>query len=146
VIIIGFGVVGHAAFEEAISKNLPIVVILSNSTKAQEILKRGANVLLLNKNDDLKQQQIIIKNALLDADIVISSARSANQLAPLLIPLETLKQMKKGSVIVDMALSEGGNVEGSEHDSTRILGNGIIVTNTSGYPKAVPHESSKLFA
>ena len=54
--------------------------------------------------------------------------------------------MNKGSVIVDMALSEGGNVEGSEHDKTLILGNGIIVTNTSGYPKALPHDASRLWS
>ncbi len=63
-----------------------------------------------------------------------------------MIPKQTLLEMKKGSVIVDLALSEGGNVEGSEHDATRILGNDIKVTNTSGYPKAVPREASQLWS
>lgn len=145
-VIIGFGIVGRSAFAEGLKQKLSMTVIIHNPLQDNEIIKQGAQVLILNKQADLKQQQSIIKNALLDADIVITSARKANQQAPLLIPIETLALMKKGSVIVDMALSEGGNVEGSEHDVTQLLGNGIIVTNTSGYPKALPNESSKLWS
>ena len=94
----------------------------------------------------LAQQQQIVKNALLTADVVITSARKANQLAPLLIPKTTLQLMQAGSVLVDMALSEGGNVEGSKHDTTLTLGNNVIVTNVSGCPKIMPHESSILWS
>jgi H+-translocating NAD(P) transhydrogenase subunit alpha len=87
-------------------------------------------------------QQQIVKETVLHADIVISSARQANTVAPVLIPLTTLQVMQKGTVVVDMALSEGGNVYGSKHDETIILGNDIYVINVSGYPKAVPHEAS----
>ena len=80
------------------------------------------------------------------ADIVITSARAANQRAPLLISAATLNQMKAGAVIVDMALSEGGNVEGSHHDETHVLGNGVIMTNVSSYSKQVPHEASILWS
>ncbi len=146
VVIIGFGIVGYSAFMEARSKNLPTTVIINNSNQANEITQHGGNILLLDTNADLQQQQTVIKQALSDADIVITSARRANQPAPLLIPRDTLLHMHKGSVVVDMALSEGGNVEGSEHDATRILGNEITVTNTSGYPKAVPHEASQLWS
>lgn len=146
IVIIGFGAVGRAAFQEAMDRHLSTTVILTNPKEVKNIESRGAAALMLNKNDDLAHQQEVIKAALREADIVITSARKANQPAPLLIPIDTLAQMKKGSVIVDMALSEGGNVEGSEHDETHFLGNGVIVTNKSGYPKALPGESSKLWS
>lgn len=146
VVIVGFGIVGRAAFDEALTKHLPITVVLTNLASAKEIKAQGANALLLNKNTSLTQQQHVVKEVLLNADIVITSARNPNQFAPLLIPQNTLQQMQKGAVIVDMAISEGGNVEGSEHDATLTLGNGVIVTNASGYPKALPREASELWS
>lgn len=146
VVIIGFGIAGRSAFAEAISQQLKTTVILTNDTQTSSIEKAGAIAVMLNKTDVLSKQQQIVKQELLDADVVITTARRANQLAPLLIPNNTLQQMKKGAVIVDMALSEGGNVEGSEHDASLILGNGVIVTNVSGYPKAVPNEASILWS
>lgn len=145
-VIIGFGTVGRAAFAEAMEHKLPTLVILSNPIVAKEIETHGGKTLLLDSHAELTQQQQQIKNALIDADLVITSARKANQPAPLLIPHDTLQQMQRGSVIVDLALSEGGNVEGSEHDATHLLGNGIIVTNTSGYPKSHPAEASQLWS
>ena len=60
--------------------------------------------------------------------------------------MSTLNKMQQGSVVIDMAIAEGGNVENSEHDKTLILGNNVIVSNTSGYPKVKPHQSSILWS
>lgn len=147
IVIIGFGTVGQAAFYEALTQKIPnITVLLTNKKYEDEIKNSGSHFILLDKQADLVSQQNIVKAAIEDANIVITSARAANQKAPLLIPEATLASMKKGSVVVDMALSEGGNVANSEHDATRVLGNGIVVTNISGYPKAVPHEASRLWS
>ncbi len=143
VVILGYGVIGQAAFAEARQQGLSITVMLSNAQAAAEIIAQGGHVVLLAKQDALAQQQMMVCDTLLDADVVISSARHANQQAPLLIPETTLACMQPGSVIVDMALSEGGNVAGSEHDATVSLGNGVLVTNVSGYPKAAPHLASQ---
>jgi NAD(P) transhydrogenase subunit alpha len=80
-----------------------------------------------------------------DADIVITSARRSNTLAPVLIPTSTLHAMRAGAVVIDLALTEGGNVEGSQHDTTLTIGS-VIVRNTSGYPKAMPREASMLWS
>lgn len=146
VVIIGFGVAGKSAFAEALSQKIPTTVILSDPKQAAEIKRRGGAPQLLDRSADLQDQQAFVRNHILDADIVIACARRANHPAPLLISKETLLVMKKGSVIVDLALSEGGNVEGSEHDATHILGNGIKVTNISGYPKKFPREASQLWS
>ncbi len=142
-IIIGFGAIGRSALAEAVTLKLPVTIILTNLEVAKTLQAQGINVRTLDAGANLAQQQTSIRKELLDADIVITSARKHNQPAPMLIPLETLQVMQAGSVIVDMALSEGGNVEGSEHDLTRFLGNNVMVTNTSGYPKMVPREASE---
>lgn len=142
VVIIGFGAAGKSAFAEAISKRFSVTVILQNNAQAAEIVQQGANVTLLPENVSLAERQAVIAHELAVADIVITSARKANERAPLLIPETTLQQMQVGSVIIDLALSEGGNVAGSKHDATLILGNQVIVANVSGYPKNKPHEAS----
>ena len=142
VVIIGFGVAGKSAFAEAISNQLSVTAILQSNTHATAILEQGANVVLLSEKTSVVERQAIIAYELATADIVITSARKANERAPLLVPETTLQQMQAGSVIVDLALSEGGNVAGSKHDTNLILGNQVIVTNVSGYPKNKPRESS----
>lgn len=139
--IIGFGTVGESAMHEALLQGLNVTVIGGESaTKVKSNLK--INVVYLDKGLEISKQQQIVKNIVVNTDIVISSARQANTIAPILIPKETLEFMQNGSVVVDMALSEGGNVYGSKHDETILLGNSILVTNVSGYPKAMPKEAS----
>ena len=69
----------------------------------------------------------------------------SNTPAPLLIPTATLLAMKPGAVVVDLALTEGGNVEGAQHDQTLIVGS-VQVCNVSGYPKAEPNKASQLWS
>lgn len=146
VVIIGYGQVGQAAFNEAIKQNLKTWVMVTRSEVQSKIEAQGGYAIFLDGSLPLSVMQEQVLEVVRDADIVITSARRSNQLAPLLIPKKTLNLMKSGSVVVDMSLSEGGNVEGCEHDATKVLGNGVIVTNTSGYPKAKPHEASKLWS
>ncbi|MCF6764820.1 hypothetical protein L3V82_03465 [Thiotrichales bacterium 19S3-7] len=146
VVIIGAGTVGFAALEEAIKQNLNTTVLVTNPDQKIKAQKLGAKTVFFDKEANLADQQKLIKEVVADADIVISGARKANQKAPILLPSTTLNEMKQGAVIVDMALSEGGNVEGSAHDETIKLSNGVMITNVSGYPKAMPHESSKLWS
>lgn len=140
-VIVGFGMVGYAAYETALEHNLSITIIGGETITRVPDDARLKKVSLKSELA-LNRQQEIVKNELAHADVVITGARQANTLAPILLPLNTLQLMPKGSVVVDMALSEGGNVEGSKHDETLILGNGVLVTNVSGYPKAMPHEAS----
>ena len=145
-VILGYGTAGKSVFNEAMKLQIPTTVILRNIEQAKTIQKLNGNVFLLDRNDNLQKQQSDIRNVLLNADIAITSVRKPNSPAPLFIPASTLQAMNKGSVIIDLALSEGGNVEGSEHDAVKILGNDVVVANTSGYPKAVPKEASKLWS
>lgn len=146
VVIIGFGTVGQAAFAEAIRQGYTTEVMVRSQEKADAITQQGGIGIALEKGSLLEEQQAVIKSHLLDASIVITSARAPGKPAPLLIPTDTLNHMPAGSVIIDMSIAEGGNVEGSQHDSSLSLGNAVLVSNTSGYPKVKPHEASILWS
>lgn len=149
IVIIGFGIAGKAAFHAALQLTPAandIIVFATNDADIESVRAMGARGMLLNKSTPIEKLQEQIRKQILDADIVITSARKANEKAPLLIPQTTLAMMRSGAVIVDLALSEGGNVEGSEHDADLVLGNGVTVINSSGYPKALPREASELWS
>jgi NAD/NADP transhydrogenase alpha subunit len=145
-VIVGFGVAGRSAFHTALKKGLAVTVVSINTADLDEVGVLGATGVLLDKNSNLAIQQAVVAQALNTADIVITAARDPGKKAPQLIPAATLMQMPANAVIVDLALSEGGNVEGSRHDETLVLGNQITVTNTSGYPKMFPARASAIWS
>ena len=54
--------------------------------------------------------------------------------------------MKPGSVIVDMSVVQGGNVEGSKPDERVVTDNGVIILGFSNYPSRLATDASALFA
>ena len=141
-VIIGYGIAGKAAFKEAVRQDLETTVILRNEDLLSEIEKNGGHVVLQKRSLTIAQQRNIIADSIVNADIIVTSARKSGEKAPVLITGNMLEQMNTGTVIVDLAMSEGGNVEGSLHDKALVLGNGIIVANVSGYPKDEPLNAS----
>lgn len=146
VVIIGLGEVGRSALAEAMKLTLPVSVIIGDETKARELETTGANAYVIDRSLSLEDQQQKICSIISDADIVITTARKAGQPAPLLIPKSSLDVMKHNAVIVDMTISEGGNVYGSKHDETIKTERNVLITNVSGYPKVMPHEASALWS
>jgi NAD(P) transhydrogenase subunit alpha len=65
--------------------------------------------------------------------------------APILITEEQVKQMKLGSVIVDMAVEQGGNCELSELDQT-VNKYGVSIIGISNLPSTLPQNASELYA
>lgn len=92
----------------------------------------------------VKQEEFlagIIKNY----DIIITTAQIPGKKAPLLVTKEMVKSMKHGSVILDMATSSGGNVEGSVADQI-IDSNGITIIGTVNLASKIATDSSKLYS
>ena len=79
------------------------------------------------------------------ADIVISTALIPGKKAPTLITSSMVKSMRSGSVIVDMAVEQGGNCEGSEVNKTIIL-NGVRIIGFANLPSLLPTDASSLYA
>jgi NAD(P) transhydrogenase subunit alpha len=81
-----------------------------------------------------------------NANIVITTAQIPGRKAPILVRAETVAKMKPGSIIVDMAVSSGGNVEGSQLDQTVVTENGVRIVGIGNIPALVATEASALYA
>jgi NAD(P) transhydrogenase subunit alpha len=78
-------------------------------------------------------------------DIVITTALIPGRAAPKLIKAETVAAMKPGSVIVDLAIEQGGNVEGAELDRV-VVKNGVKIVGIPNLAATVPADASALYA
>ena len=92
-----------------------------------------------------KKQAACIKAHLKDQDIVITTALIPGKKAPLLIDQDMLKEMKYGSLVIDLAVSQGGNVYGVKADCDIDLA-GVKLLGFSSLPTRIPKEASLLFA
>jgi len=80
-----------------------------------------------------------------DVDIVITTALIPGRPAPRLITADMVATMKRGSVIVDMAASNGGNVEGSVAGQVVVTGNGVTIIGYTDLPGRLAAQASQLF-
>ena len=78
-------------------------------------------------------------------DIVITTALIPGRPAPKLVKADTVAAMKPGSVIVDLAIEQGGNVEGAELDRV-VVKNGVKIVGIPNLAATVPADASALYA
>jgi NAD(P) transhydrogenase subunit alpha len=93
----------------------------------------------------LKRQQEIVHRHLVTADVVITTARIPGRKAPILISPEVVREMRQGSVIVDLATEEGGNCELSEPGEI-VERHGVTIIGTLNIPGTVPADASAVYA
>ncbi len=93
----------------------------------------------------LEAQRQQLTTHLAEADAVITTAQVPGRPAPLLITEEMLGALRPGSVVVDLAVSSGGNCAGSQPDRTVEIG-GVRIIGASNLPSTVPHHASALYA
>ncbi len=80
-----------------------------------------------------------------DADIIITTALIPGRPAPRLITAEMVASMKPGSVIVDMAASNGGNVEGAVAGEAVVTRNGVTIIGYTDLAGRLPAQASQLY-
>lgn len=80
-----------------------------------------------------------------DMDIIITTALIPGRQAPILITADMIAQMKRGSVIVDMAVANGGNVEGSVADKVVETENGVTIIGYTDLAGRLAAQASQLF-
>jgi NAD(P) transhydrogenase subunit alpha len=95
--------------------------------------------------DFLRRQREIVQRHLAAADAVITTALVPGRPAPRLVTAEMIRAMRPGSVIVDLAVEQGGNVELSQADR-EVVENGVLILGPSNLPAAMPHDASLLYA
>src|SRR5262252_168098 len=93
----------------------------------------------------MARQAGIIAERCKNVDILITTALIPGRPAPKLIKADTVAAMKPGAVIVDLAVEQGGNVEGSELDKI-VLKNGVKIVGYSNLPARVATDASALYA
>jgi len=80
-----------------------------------------------------------------DVDIIITTALIPGRPAPRLITEEMVASMRSGSVIVDMAAAQGGNVAGSVADEIVVTANGVSIIGYTDLPARLPAQASQLY-
>lgn len=80
-----------------------------------------------------------------DVDIVITTALIPGRAAPRLLTAADIASMKPGSVVVDMAAAQGGNVEGSVAGERVVTDNGVVILGYTDLAGRLPTQASQLF-
>ena len=93
----------------------------------------------------MKRQAGLVAERIRQADIVITTALIPGRKAPVLVTEDMVKSMKPGSVIVDMAVEQGGNCPLSELNAT-VVKHGVNIIGLSNLPATVAADSSALYA
>ena len=139
--ILGAGPAAFSAAFEARKYDVPVQVFGRQEGYRAELESAGIIYYVLPAYDQAK----FIRSYLSEEAIVITAARTPGQKAPVLIDEDTLRLLPKGAVVVDLVVSQGGNVLGSKRDQV-IIKNGVSIVNNSAYPKAEPREASEAYA
>jgi len=159
VLILGAGVAGLQAI--ATSKRLGAVVEVFDTRPAvkEEVQSLGAKFIevagaadpsaaggyAVEQTEEYKRnQQLKIEESIAKSDIVITTAQIPGRKAPILVSEEMLKKMKRGSVVIDLAASTGGNTPVTK-DRETVLYHGVTIIGDSNLPATMPSDASKLY-
>jgi NAD(P) transhydrogenase subunit alpha len=160
VLVVGAGVAGLAAIGTASSLGAIVRAFDARSEVGEQVESMGAEFLRIAVDDEgpsatgyakemgedfnRKAAELYAEQAK-DVDIVITTALIPGKPAPRLITEEMVATMKPGSVVVDMAASNGGNVAGSVADKIVTSANGVKLIGYTDLPGRLPTQASQLF-
>ena len=96
--------------------------------------------------DFQRRQRQMITDALKRIDIVICTALIPGRRAPVLLTGEMLDALAPGSVVADLAVEAGGNVEGSKPEETVTTAGGVKIIGYANAPAHIPVDASQLYA
>ncbi len=140
ILIIGAGVVGTNAARVAVGLGMNVTVL----NRGVERL-RALDELFMGRIRTLTATEQNIRACLKDADIVIGAVLLPGAKAPVCVTEEMVKTMKKGSVIVDVSIDQGGSIGTSRpttHDDPVYEVHGVIHYAVTNMPGAYPRTST----
>jgi proton-translocating NAD(P)+ transhydrogenase subunit alpha len=115
-------------------------------TEVEGIEGEGSGGYATEMSDEYKAAQAeLVSSHIAKQDIVITTALIPGRAAPVLITDEQIATMKPGSVIFDLAVAQGGNVEGSKADET-VEKHGVKIIGYANTPAHLAADTSALFA
>ena len=95
--------------------------------------------------EQLERQRQGMAKVIANADIVITTAQVFGRPAPRIVSKAMVEGMRPGSVVVDLAASTGGNVEGTKADE-EVMINGVKLIGMSNFPGEVARDASQVYA
>ena len=140
IVILGAGVVGTNAARIAMGMGMETVVFNKDTNRLQ-----GIDELFKGRVRTLPMSGPALEQEIVDADIIIGAALVPGGRTPILITRHMLGTMKKGSVIVDVSVDQGGCVETARpttHDDPVYLVDGIVHYCVANMPGAYPRTST----
>jgi alanine dehydrogenase len=141
VTIIGGGIVGTNAAKMAIGLGADVTIIDLSADRLRQL-----DDIFGNQIKTLMSNPMNIAEAVAEADLLIGAVLIPGAKAPKLVKEEMVKSMKPGSVIVDVAIDQGGIVETCDHvtthDNPTFVKHGVIHYSVANMPGAVPRTST----
>ncbi len=135
VVVLGCGSVGTAAIEVAVGLGAQVVAIDLDDRKLTAIEDRHPEVVTVHSNREA------IERWVRPADLVVGAVLVAGDRAPVVVTADDIAAMGRGSVVVDVAIDQGGCIETSRettHDDSTFVVDDVVHYAVGNMPGAVP--------
>ncbi len=160
VMILGVGVAGLQAIATARRLGAQVEAYDVRPEVKEQIQSLGAKPVELDIGEDgsgqggyakelsqsaKERQQSLLEDKLIDCDVIITTANIPGRRAPILISETTVKKLRPGSVIIDLAAATGGNCPLTKPDEV-INHNDVVIVGFTNYPAMMPADASNFYA
>ncbi|KAA9157432.1 Re/Si-specific NAD(P)(+) transhydrogenase subunit alpha [Amycolatopsis acidicola] len=160
VLVVGAGVAGLAAIGAAGSLGAVVRATDPRPEVADQVKSLGGEYLSIEAadvevsstgyakemSDDYKTREVqLYRDQCRDVDIIVTTALIPGRPAPRIITADMVASMRPGSVIVDMAAANGGNVEGTVAGKAVTTANGVTILGYTDLAGRLPTQSSQLY-
>ena len=160
VFIIGVGVAGLQAIATAKRLGAKVTAYDTRPVVEEQVKSLGAQFLKIDlgetgqtkdgyakalTGEQIQKQREAMKKTCAESDVVICAAQVFGRKAPVLVTADMLNAMKPGSVVVDLAVETGGNVEGVAYDKI-IDRNGVKIVGIANMPGRAPLHASQVYS
>ena len=160
VFVIGAGVAGLQAIATARRLGAAVEAFDTRPVVEEQVKSLGAKFVKVDLGDmgqtaqgyareltpeQLDRQREAMARSCAQADVVITTAQIFGKKAPLIVTRAMLEAMKPGSLVVDLAVESGGNVDGSRLNE-EVLVQGVRVLGHANLPGRVPRVASEMYA
>jgi NAD(P) transhydrogenase subunit alpha len=161
VFIIGAGVAGLQAIATAKRLGARVEAFDTRAVVKEQVQSLGAKFVEIDLGEtgqtaqgyakaltpeQLEKQRQGMARVCAQSDVIITTAQLFGRRAPVVINKDIIAQLKPGTIIVDMAVESGGNVEGSKLNEEVVTSNGVRILGMGNLPGRVAVHASQMYS